>query len=298
MIIDSTTIQCFLQCPRKMFFNFRKHWRPSQPSIHLEFGIAWHLAKEHLLWNPNDLKGAMEKFLEHYRQFYPASMDSANAPKNPGGALDALATYSEKLKTTKRELLHTEVSGIAPLADDVDVAFKIDAIIRDDTGGIWCLDHKTGSRLTQAWTDGWVVSPQLCVYTHVLNHFYGQDKVRGAIVEGTIFRKNDHEHTTVQVRKTKESFGALFWSILHTVDLIKWNIAAEEAASPEDEILTAWPMRPNACFDYGSKCPYFDYCITWSNPLGRKCPSEFIVQEWNPLENVENSAKQLTMENA
>lgn len=267
------------------------------PNIHLEFGIAWHLAKEHILLNPDDLKGAMEKFLEHYRLFYPESQDSANAPKNPGNALDALYSYNEKLKTIKREILHTEVCGIAPLAEDVDVAFKIDAISRDENGGIWVIDHKTGSRLTQAWTDGWVVSPQLCIYIHVLNHFYGAENVKGARVEGTIFRKNDHEHIDVPVRKTKESYGSLFWSILHTVDLIKWNIAAEGDASVDDEILTAWPMRPNACFDYGSKCPYFDYCITWSNPLGRPCPNGFVERPWDPLESLD-TRKQLTKDSA
>lgn len=291
MIIDSTTINTFIQCPRRMFFNYRLHWRPTQPSIHLEFGIAWHLAKEHIILHPDDIKGAMEKFLEHYRQFYPSSADAANAPKNPGNALDALITYQERLKLTDREVLHTEVGGIAPLADDVDVAFKIDAIVRYPDGGIWVVDHKTGSRLTQSWTDGWITSPQLCIYTHVANHFFGEDNVKGARVEGTIFRKHDHEHLEVPVRKTKESYGSLFWSILHTVDLIKWNIQAEEAASPDDDILTAWPMSPNSCFDFGRKCPYFDYCTTWSNPLGRKCPMEFEVREWNPLENIEGKEK-------
>ncbi len=285
MIIDSTTLNTFLQCPRRMFFSYRKHWKPTERSIHLEFGIAWHEAKEHLLWNPGDVEGAMVKFMEHYRSIYPSSMDSVNAPKAPGNALDALYNYEKKQRDY--EVLHTEVAGVAPLADDVDVAFKIDAIVKDPEGGIWVLDHKTGSRRTQAWVDGWVVSPQLCIYIHVLNHFYGTDVVRGAIVEGTIFRRNDHEHINVPVRKSPQSFGALFWTILHSIDLIKWNIDSEESASPEDEILTAWPMNPTNCFDFGRKCPYFDYCIAWSNPLSKKCPAEFKVEEWNPLEKLE-----------
>lgn len=296
MIIDSTTLNTFLQCPRRMFFSFRKHWKPETPNIHLEFGIAWHEAKEHILYHPEDIKGAMEKFMAHYTKFFTPQQYEANSPKTPTNALDALISYAERAKANPREILHTEVAGIAPLAEDVDVAFKIDAIVRD-AAGIWVLDHKTGSRLTAAWTEGWSNSPQLCIYVHVLNHFYGAENVAGARVEGTIFRKNDHEHVEVPIRKSTASFGALFWTVLHTVDLIKWNIEQEEACSPDDEILTAWPLNPQSCFDYGRKCLYWDFCTTWSNPLGRNCPCGFKVSEWNPLEALEGR-KQLTKETA
>lgn len=295
MLIDSTKLSCFMECPRKFFFRFRKHWRPEHPNLHLEFGIAWHDAKEHLLLHPDDLAGAMEKFLEHYRKFYSPIQDTANEPKAPASALLALQSYAERLKTMDREILHTEVAGLVPLAEDVDVAFKIDAIVRDATG-IWVIDHKTASRLSAGWIDSWSVSPQLCIYVHVANHFYGMENVAGARVEGTIFRKNDHEHIEVPVRKATAAFGALFWSILHNVDLINWSIVKESEALESDEILTAWPMRPQGCMDYGSKCRYFDYCTVWSNPLGCECPSGFIVEEWNPLE-VHKDKKRLEVTN-
>jgi len=286
MIIDSTTLSAFLRCARYTFFRFRKHWQLDTPNIHLEFGIAWHEAKEHLLIHNDDVEGAFEKFMEHYSKFYTPQQYEANSPKTPANALDALASYADKLKTIERKVLFTEVAGIAPLAEDCDIAFKIDAVV-EDSQGIWAIDHKTGSRLTQAWTDGWVTSPQLAIYTHVLNHFFGESRVAGARVEGTIFRKHDHEHLEVPVRKSAASFGALFWSILHNVDLIKWNIEQESNSQPDDEILTAWPMNPNSCFDFGRKCPYWDFCTTWSNPLGRQCPAGFRVEEWNPLSVLE-----------
>ena len=286
MIIDATTLTTFLQCPRRMYFRFRKHWQPEAPNIHLVFGISWHEAKEHILHHPEDIQGAMELFLEEYRKHYTVQQDAINAPKAPANALDALITYAEKVKGMDREVLYTEVAGLAPLADDVDVAFKIDAIVRDERG-LWVIDHKTGSRLTAAWTDGWTTSAQLAIYVHVLNHFFGAENVMGARVEGTIFRKNDHEHVEVPVMKSTASFGALIWSIIHTIDLIKWNIAEEEKATPDDEILTAWPMNPHSCFDFGRKCLYWDYCVNWSNPTGRSCPCGFKVEEWNPLHALE-----------
>ena len=285
MILDSTMIMTFMQCPRKMFFRYRKHWSPNESSIHLEFGTAWHLAKEHLLWNPTDIEGAMRLFLDHYRKHYPQSSDAANAPKAPGNALDALISYARR-DFHGRKILHTEVAGVVPLADDLQVAFKMDAVVEDANGGIWVIDHKTGSRLTAGWADSWLVSPQLCIYTHVLEHYYGQDRVKGARVEGTIFRKNDHEHIDVPVTKTAAGASPLFWSILNTVDYIKWNIAEEEATSPDDPLLAAWPMRPNACFDYARQCPYFGYCAFCGNPLGRQCPAEFSEVVWSPLDKL------------
>lgn len=228
--------------------------------------------------------------MEHYRLFYSPQQDEANSPKTPANALDALASYADRIKLIEREVLYTEVAGTAPLAEDCDVAFKIDAIVRD-ADGIWVVDHKTGSRLTAAWTEGWANNMQLCIYVHVLNYFFGQENVAGARVEGTIFHKHDHQHIEVPVRKTKESFGALFWSIVHNVDLIKHNIKCEEAASVDDEILTAWPMNPGSCFDFGHKCIYHDYCLTYCNPLGHQCPMGFTVKEWNPLEVLEDHNK-------
>ena len=46
MIIETTTIQTFLQCIRGMQCSFRKHWQPENSNIHLIFGISWHEAEE------------------------------------------------------------------------------------------------------------------------------------------------------------------------------------------------------------------------------------------------------------
>jgi len=69
-IIDSSKIQAHLRCRRYYYFRYVRHWKPELPSIHLEFGQAWHLAKEALL-NGKPLDECFELFLGHYRDYYP-----------------------------------------------------------------------------------------------------------------------------------------------------------------------------------------------------------------------------------
>jgi hypothetical protein len=66
--------------------------------------------------------------------------------------------------------------------------------------------------------------------------------------------------------------------------------------STESQAMRSFPMNEKACFNYGRKCPYFDFCTAWSNPLERceQVPLGFIHEVWNPTDLHTNVTLDLT----
>ncbi len=60
-----------------------------------------------------------------------------------------------------------------------------------------------------------------------------------------------------------------------------------EESQTVDVAMLAFPQNENACFSYGQKCPYFEFCESYSNPLHlveRGVPPGFTVEFWDPRE--------------
>jgi len=290
-IIDSTKLSCYQDCERKYFYRHILHWAPESPNIHLEFGVAWHLAKEHLLlsdYSAEALEKAYSLFLEHYRQHFAPDTDRQYSPKDPEHALAALTSYAEARRKSKSYKVHlTEVAGQVGVTHDYSLVFKIDAVIEDRVG-LWVLDHKTASRLASAWVDSWQLNLQMGTYVHALRSYNPKDTVIGAIVEATIFRQKDHEHISIPVRKSEDAMNSWYWTVSQRLALLDWNYEALAEAKDSDAVLTAFPQNFGSCTNYNQRCPYFDFCCAWANPLQHceKPPIGYTSQEWNPLDVV------------
>lgn len=294
-IHDATKTGEFKECPRKYLYRYVLGWTSETPNLHLEFGAAYHLALEHLLthgYEPASIRDAYNKFFDHYSQFFSEEREAENAPKNAANALLSLAEYCENYRNIdKFEVLHTEVVGTVPIADDRRLHFRIDAIVKDSTG-IWLLEHKTGSKDSATWRSQWLLSSQVSIYTHVLFCMYG-DEVWGAKVNGIILRKKGNVFIRVPVRKTKESMQTWLWTINHTMSMIKWEFERLLESKSSDPVLTAFPINDKACTNWGTTCIYHAYCIAWQNPLTRceQVPPGLKVAYWNPEEAHKKIAK-------
>ena len=57
--------------------------------------------------------------------------------------------------------------------------------------------------------------------------------------------------------------------------------------------MQSFPQNDRACFDYGRRCEFFDYCNAWPNPLDRceQVPIGFNVEWWDPLAQPEIRTK-------
>lgn len=232
-VVDSTKVKEFMQCPRRYFYRYILGWTSSEPSIHLKFGEAWHIAMEILLqgedgypdYSPDNLNRAFEGFLDKYREHFSELDDLGNYPKNPECAFDALVKYSKVDKNKMLagvvpgkekdafagncedmfKVLHTEVAGSIPLRLDKEspeLHFKIDAIIQDVAGQfgpkdlIWIQEHKTSLSgiSSRTWKQQWLLDVQPHTYTHAVYSYYHPDQVGGVLINGTHFMRRKSDN--------------------------------------------------------------------------------------------------------
>lgn len=285
-IIDSTKIKCFKDCPRKFFYNFVLHWRKDEPNIHLEFGTAWHLAKEHILNHGYDeatINDAFAIFISHYRKFYAPSDDLNNAPKDPGNARKALTEYCNQFGfiNKRMEILATEIAGRVILVDNFEISFKLDVVLRDSVG-VWAMDHKTSGRDSQIYDDAWLLSTQMNTYTHALHCMYPPTEVKGAYVDLSVLRKMGNLHKRIPVKKTFAHLEEWHWNTVQWFEFLQHQY---ELLNKNDnpDILFAFPKNTESCTKYG-KCPYMDLCMSPQNPMTRgiEPPMGYRREVWNP----------------
>ena len=273
-----------MECPRKYYFNYHRNWVPENPSIHLEFGVAWHLALEYLYRNGityANIIPAFENFMLHYRKHFSAETDSIHV-KNPQNAKNALISYVAKYKDEEIKVLNVEIAGFTNIAPDIKLTYRMDVVLQSPNGDIWVMDHKTASKRSQTADDAWCTSHQLWIYIHAARELYG-DLVKGAIVDTTVFLKKEQNHHRIRIQRSHHQMESLYWSVMTHVDMLRWNLARMEEVTEKDESMFAFPLNPKSCTDYG-RCPYLDLCMAWTDPHRRKNPGGFVESEWNPLD--------------
>lgn len=292
-IRDSSKLQEMMECERRFFFRHVLGWEKDVDNRHLVFGSAMHKAIEILLLNGYSAEAVMmaynDGFLPEYRKTFSEETDGDHA-KSPSSALNMLMTYTTHPMTAhdfdKYEVQFTEVMGSFPLTEKATLHTRMDALlIEKDKNQIVVMEHKTGSRLTQSWQDQWLLSLQIGSYIHCANCVYGEDKVRGAIVNGMMFpSKTKVDITRVPVYKNHDQMEVWYTTAAYWCDKIdiELDIMREEVDS-KPKVMTAFPMDTKACTDYFG-CPYLDFCLSWPNPLLRadEPPLGFRERFWDP----------------
>lgn len=284
--VDSTKLKCFLTCPRKYLYEYILHYRKSAPNIHLEFGTAWHLAKEYLLnhgTTKENIPQAYALFLEHFRKFFPASEDLNVAPKNPGNALVALNEYVEQFASTNTHLsiVATEIAGRVAIGPHL-LSVKIDAVVEDRDGCRWDLDHKTSSRDSNTDDAAWTLSVQINAYIHALHCMSLDKEVKGALIDVAVLRKTGNLHKRLFIYRRMEALDEWYTSTLRWLDALEAEYQLLALTMHEEGNLPAFPQNTESCTKYGL-CPYYQLCCSPHNPMLRKDPPPGFKREiWNP----------------
>ena len=306
-IQDATKIKCYMECPRKYFFNYCLGWRNAGLSIHLIFGSAWHEALAHMYENgfqKGDVQEAYHNhFLPYYRKFIDEADDEIYLPKVPHRAYLALAYYASMRKLFMRDyevVSHegkpmVEIGGTVNLSNSHEIAFKMDTIVQN-RHGISSLEHKTGTS-TWNWALQWYLNIQIGTYTHVLNCLYPQKDVRGVIVDGTFFKKtkDDPKKDTkdpfrhfdfmeVPVYLSNEAMNQWLNNTIHWLDMIEWDFMNLKESSADVPVMKAFQQNYTGCANW-SGCEYQDLCRAWGNPLQHlnQIPIGYQVDFWDPL---------------
>lgn len=296
-ITDSSKLTTYMRCPRKYFYEYILGWRPDFPNNHLVFGTAWHAALEHMLNNDYSLQSLTEAkfiFMHAYREVFNSETDEIYAPKTPKNALIGLENYYDKYSLLDREyeILYTEIGGQVLITNDHTIAFKMDAILKDrEKGTIIGLDHKTSQRRSHFIDDEWTLSMQMLLYLHVLHCIYGENAPVRMQVRTSFFYESkqkgpNNEFHESYIVKTPAQMQAWLARIHSWVTQLEIDKHILEGDSDDAPTMDAFPGNDTACFNFGQKCAYFDFCDVWSNPLQRcsQVPLGFKVERWNPLE--------------
>lgn len=292
-VTDPSKIQTYLDCPRRYFYEYILGWRHEIPSNHLHFGHCLHLSLEHLLatdYSMDNVMIAYEKFEEAYRakEGFGAESDEKYWPKIPAVVFQALAGYVGKWKNdhSRYEVLYLETSGTVPInAEDV-LHFRMDSILRDTTNNkIVSLEHKTGSR-EYKWDKQWSLKMQIGTYTHCLYCMFGQEDVKGLLMNVIFFKKNMTNTLSfdrVPVYKPLHQMNNWLWTVNDIYGRMKNDFYRLSKCGVEDQVMGTFTMNPESCTKYFG-CPYHDFCCTYANPLTKahQPPLGFIEEHWDP----------------
>lgn len=308
-IIDSSKLDDYLDCERRYFFANILGWRLDMPNHDMYFGECWHRAREYMLTNGyNDMLGAYNAFLDHYRLEYDEDTDDMYIPKTPEAVLLAIPKFASYYSRDliENELLYTEISGSVPIDDHRVIYFRMDSVLRSkEDGKIFSWDHKSGKKFNRNWSSKFYLSIQNGTYTHCLYCMYPIDQVKGVEFCGTAFeflKRGSRERPAgyhinferVPAWRTQAQMSNWLWTVIDRVDNIERDLDRLSHCSESDPVMQAFPMNPNNCTKYWG-CIYHDFCMAWDNPL-RHCfepPPGFKQEFWDPRDMETTNKMQL-----
>jgi len=315
-VLDSSKLDDFLQCPRRFFYCHVLGWRLDQPQHDLYFGESWHMAREYQLINGyEDVEGAYNVFINHYRKEFPEETDANFRPKVPEAVNQALlnfaVTYHNDLE--ENELLtnpdtgepFTEIAGTVPIDDTRHLHFRMDSLLqRKSDEMVFSWDHKSSSAGYMSprwngqdpWGDQFFLGIQNGTYTHCMYCIFPVERVLGVefcgcgfeyLKRGSSARPAGYYSTLRRVSafKSPDQMNVWLYIVLDTLNNIEREFDSLSHSSENDEVLQAFPLNPGGCGKYRG-CEFHEYCKLWSNPL-RQCqepPLGFRQEFWDPRE--------------
>lgn len=304
-ILDSSKIKCYMTCPRKYFYKYILGWTPQGANIHLIFGEGWHRAMEIILrqgYTAEAVEKGYQELKAYYDKYFSRENYEAYYPKEPNRALEALSRYIGEFDDSHWELQQTEIAGQVPITNDKFLHFRMDAIVRDKkTNKYILIDHKTTGRGGKTWRMKWRNSFQIKLYMHALYSLYDQEQVDKAIINGAIIRKKSMDFDRVIVRLTPRIMeewmdDAQYWAQMIDAETEGFRSDLRQGNPEEQNTLHWFRQNPTSCMKYG-KCPFFDFCTGWGNPVRKthgEAPIGFEIDRWDPSEMRSNEVVKLS----
>ena len=329
-VIDSSKINDWLSCPRYYFFRHILGWEKQPPSFHLDFGTVVHTGLESItaerkvynspvsetlnkphrveessMFKDNTLRkippfgypeyAGSEGYLKAFtklNELIPNWVQVLTPAKSRDQLEKALTTYPSTYSSDDFRTLFTEVSFKVFIPPHYQLHGRVDAVVQDKEGYIWCLEHKTGSTLSSAWKKQFQLSTQVGAYTHALNCIFPTKQVRGVIVNGIIFNKTQIQFHRIYVRKNNEMMQAWMDDVRQVCQQIEFHTnEAKDLVDCKDHYkgmqsntsFPFFPRNPTFCNSWFG-CDFYDYCTHWANPLKNieTLPMEFKIRLWDP----------------
>lgn len=293
LAVDSTSLGEFKTCPRKYYYSIVEGWSRRETSVHLEFGIWLHGARER--YDHSRFAGANhEDALRHvvhwlmketWNSVLGRPWISDHASKNrltlvrsaiwyldKYGEADPLETLMLANGKPAVELSFTFMSGFAAVTGE-PVAFcgHLDRFVHFN-GEPWVSDIKTTvNALDSRFFNQFNPDNQFSMYTLAGRMIY-ELPIKGIIVDGcqilvggTRFGRAPVERTEDQVAEWLE--GSYFW-------LRQMGEAAEAQH---------WPMNDKSCFTRYGECQFRPVCARPPGARQKWLELDYKKRIWDPL---------------
>jgi len=299
LVIDSTSLGTFKECPKKYYYSIIEGWVPKRESPHLTFGLLFHEGcerYEHQKARGYDHEQALRAALKHVltKSFNPYTgkpWDSGHSEKNRDTLLRTLVWYlddfgrNDKLQTfmlkngkpaveltfnynpkdfENGEILRSSVTG-----EEIAFSGHIDRMVWEQ-GQKFVLDHKTtGNQLGQKYFSQYTPHNQISMYSLAAMYEFEVD-VAGVIIDAaqvkvtlSRFERQTIYRSLPQLREWLND--AKYWIAL-------MGYMAEQKR---------WPQNDTACNSYGG-CPYREVCKRPPGARQQWLELEYIKRIWDP----------------
>jgi len=287
---DSTSLGLFKECPRKYYYTMIEGWRKPGGNVHLEFGGLFHKALE--MYDHMKVQGAAHPdALRHVVRYLLTETFVDGKPVDWGHNLKTRHTLIRSVIWYLDHYEHDRAETV--ILDNgkpaVELSFRFDAgnsrllcghldRVVEFQDSRFVMDRKTSSStISSYYFDQYAPDNQMSLYT-MAGQIILQSPVRGVIIDAvqiavgfSRFERGFTYRTEAQVEEWLHDFH-------HWADLA--NDYGTRSNKPD---VRDFPMNDKSCHDYGG-CPFRSICS--SDPRVRQTflESNFIKQQWNPLE--------------
>jgi hypothetical protein len=234
MRIDNSAAKTFFDCPMKYLERYENNLElADRNSEGLDFGTRWHDLQANRM-HPNG----------------PLSGQPLPDARLEAECLATFAAYLQHYGPETLDVVEVERTLEVPLNDRHTLAFKMDLIYRNSTGGLVIRDYKTEKRGGQFNTpESWAARSQVALYQWAAERHFGE-----------AIDTLELDVTTRQSGKGQEGPSFLRQNLIRT--------RAQQAAAVANIIWVAdqietmqqtgfWPANTEHCRDGWKRCDYF-----------------------------------------
>jgi hypothetical protein len=296
-VLDSSLIATFRSCPQKAQLEYFQHWKPRDPSVHLQAGKAFAAGLEvarvayyvegqspetalaagsrELIRSygdfecPPDSAKSLERTLgalEYYFSRYPLGEDRAIPMTLPGGKRGIEFSFLEPI-----DIAHPETGEPLLYSGRLDMMVDYENMHLGE-------DDKTTSQLGASWPRQWDLRSQFTSY--VWGAQRAGIKLDGFLVRGVSILKTKYD--TMEAITYRPAWQIDRWYAQLLRDVTRMIQAWESGA---------WDYNlDHACAEYGG-CPFRGVCqMQMPEPLLRQ---QFERRRWNPVLRIEEHYDQV-----
>lgn len=218
--------------------------------------------------------------------------------RNGHTATEMLFNYIETkrpmLSRKDFELLEIEKPFAVPLDPDDPTLIYIgrwDKVFRYQ-GRIYIGEHKTTSLFKKdgpfqnQFVDSFSPNSQIDGYLYAASHTYGKE-LKACWIDAALVHRHEHDgFRFIPIERQFAQIETWLWETQYWISQIQANHEAYRGLNDRSsEYLPVFPKNTVSCTQYGG-CPYLDLCKMWSNPEAHDTPMGYMVEKWEPYDEL------------